>query len=103
MQRIESYTFMGLALIFVGLISVFLLRDMMQRSRLAARITLATKPAQPSVAEIRPEGSPIIRLVSKLGMSVMRSGLLSGKTLAEMTATLEANRQQNPRQTSEEG
>ncbi|HTQ69982.1 MAG TPA: type II secretion system F family protein [Acidocella sp.] len=42
-----------------------------------------------AVEEVKPEGAPLLRLVSSFGLFIARSGLLSRKTLQEMTATLE--------------
>ena len=90
MQLLEIYTFLGGGFLVILAAGGLLLAEMRRHGRLAARIALATRPMVPTVAEIRPDGSPVIRLVSKLGLLVMRSGLLPGKTVAEMTATLEA-------------
>ena len=90
MPLLEIYTFIGLAFLVIMLTGAFLLNDFLQRGKLSARIALATRETQSvAVAEIRPEGSPLIRLVSRFGMLIARSGILSGKTLAQMTATLE--------------
>ncbi|WBO60203.1 hypothetical protein GT370_05065 [Acidocella sp. MX-AZ03] len=70
---------------------VFYLNHTMTRSqKLGKRIDLAIHGRNAALLEeAKPEGSALVRLVSAFGMSVARSGLLSRKTLAEMTATLE--------------
>ena len=91
MQILEIYAIIGAAFLLILLAGGFLLREFSQAGKLAARIALATRQTQQAVAvDIRPEGSRLVRIVSKLGLLVMRSGILSGKTVAEMTATLEA-------------
>lgn len=63
----------------------------MERSRkLNKRIDLAINGRSAAVVEeAKPDGSPLLQLVSSFGMFIARSGLLSRKTLQEMTATLE--------------
>jgi tight adherence protein C len=78
------------AFLMIAVSGVFLLKDILQRSKLAARIAVATQGKQAAVADIQPQGSPLLRFVARLGLLVARSGMLSGKTLAEMTATLES-------------
>jgi tight adherence protein C len=73
----------------VAAAGIFLLQEHSRSSRLANRILLVTVGGANLVREEKPTGSPVLRLVSRLGMIIARSGLLSGKTLAEMTATLE--------------
>jgi tight adherence protein C len=89
MPASEIYLLIGAAFAMILLAGGMLLHGSLQRGKLAARIASATKEGQNAVVEARPEGSHLIRLVSKLGMLIARSGVLSGKTLAEMTATLE--------------
>ncbi len=90
MPAFEIYLLLGFAVLVIMGAGGFLLHDMLHRRKLAARITLATKGAAHSAVALRPEGGLLLRLVSRLGMLVARSGLLSRKTLAEMTATLES-------------
>ncbi len=66
----------------------YLLMDMSRAARLASRIDLATGGDRKLLSG-KPEGRLILRIVSALGMAIARSGLLSRKTLADMTATLE--------------
>ncbi len=90
MQSLETYGLIGAAFLIILVAGGFLVSDALQRGRLATRIAVATRGAQSTAVELPPEGSPILRLVSKVGLLVARSGMLSTKTLAEMTATLEA-------------
>jgi tight adherence protein C len=85
----EIYAIMGGVLLVIVLTGGILLSDMLRSGKLATRIAFATRESQNVVVEIRPEGSFFIRMISQLGLRVARSGLLSGKTLSEMTATLE--------------
>lgn len=82
----------GMVLALLALAAgVFYLNHTMTRSqKLGKRIDLAIHGRNAALLEeAKPEGSALVRLVSAFGMSVARSGLLSRKTLAEMTATLE--------------
>ena len=89
MPNLEIYAIAGVASLLIAFAASILIADMLRQSKLAARVALATREAQNVAVEIRPEGSALIRLVSKIGMLFARSGVLSGKTIAEMTATLE--------------
>ena len=65
----------------------FLVSEFARAGRLASRIGLVVggdKPPEP-----KPDTTPLLRFISAFGMRIARSGLLSRKTLAEMTATLE--------------
>jgi tight adherence protein C len=84
------YLGIGLGVLLVGAAGLVLLNDFSRNGKFAARMALATKGDDSVQAVIKPEGSPLIRGVSALGMLVARSGLLSGKTIAEMSATLES-------------
>jgi tight adherence protein C len=68
---------------------VLLLTDHARKGRFIARMAQVTDGGEAAPVPIKREGSPVIRAISDLGMRVARSGLLSGKTIAEMTATLE--------------
>jgi tight adherence protein C len=90
---------MPIAFIFIGLILLFILvavagllmiSDLGRANRLTSRLQLVTVGPDKLTEEEKPEGSPVLRAVSALGMAIARSGLLSRKTLVEMTATLEA-------------
>lgn len=89
-RAIYIYAGIGIGFLLVAAAGLMLLGDIARKGRLAARLAMATKGGDAAPAPGKPEGSPALRLVSWLGMLVARSGLLSGKTLAEMTATLES-------------
>ncbi len=89
-----SPTYIFLAVIFLLLLVVaagfYLVNELTRSGRLASRIEFVKSGGlvqQPTVAQ--PDGALLLRLLSAFGMRIARSGLLSGKTLAEMTATLE--------------
>jgi tight adherence protein C len=81
-----------LALFFiVAVTGFFLVKELTRAGRLAHRIELATSGGQTAPVETsKPDGAVFLRFISALGMLIARSGILSNKTLAEMTATLEA-------------
>jgi tight adherence protein C len=89
MSTPEIFTLFGGVFLVIVVLGAFLLNDILRQSKLSARIAFATEGTQAIAAEIQPEGSPLLRFVTKLGLLIARSGMLSGKTLAEMTATLE--------------
>jgi tight adherence protein C len=89
MPQFEIYAVIGIAFLAIAFAGSFLLADFFHRGKLAARLALATREVQSTSVEIRPDGAPLIRLLSKFGTLVAHSGILPGKTLAEMTATLE--------------
>ena len=66
----------------------YLLLDMSRAARLANRMALVTGGDRKTLAA-KPRGPLVLRVISALGMMIARSGLLSRKTLADMTATLE--------------
>ena len=81
---------MLLCVAVVAVASVFLAAEMTRTKKLNKRLDLAIHGrSATAVNEVKPEGSPLLRLVSSFGMLIARSGLLSRKTLQEMTATLE--------------
>ncbi|GLR65895.1 fimbriae-related membrane protein [Acidocella aquatica] len=87
-------TYIFLAVVFLFLLVVvagfYLANELARSGRLASRIEFVKSggQAQQPVAH-KPEGALLLRILSAFGMFIARSGLLSGKTLAEMTATLE--------------
>lgn len=90
-----SQTYIFLAIIFLLFLVVasgfYLVEELTRSGRLARRIEFVKsggQVAQPTMP--RPDGAMLLRLLSTFGLIIARSGLLSGKTLAEMTATLEA-------------
>jgi tight adherence protein C len=87
--KILIYAGAGLGFLVVIAAGVMLLKDFARKDKLAARIALATKLGNSLPDPIKPEGPTFLRWVSGLGMAIARSGLVSGKTIAEMTATLE--------------
>ncbi len=87
-SAIYIYAGIGIGFLVVAATGIVLLNDVTRNSRFNARIAMATQGAN-HIAPVKLEGSAFLRLVSALGLFVARSGLLSGKTLAEMTATLE--------------
>jgi len=74
----------------VAVLGYFVIIEVTRGERLSNRLQFVTVGAEKFVEVEKPEGSPFIRLISNLGMVVARSGLLSRKTIEEMTATLEA-------------
>ncbi|MDE8348780.1 MAG: type II secretion system F family protein [Acidocella sp.] len=80
-----------LALFFtVAVLGYFLIEELTRKDQLTNRLQFVTVATNEIVEDLKPAVSPVIGLVSTLGMLVARSGLLSRKTLSEMTATLEA-------------
>jgi tight adherence protein C len=86
------YIFGVIVVLFVAVavVGVLVAGELSRASRLSNRLSLAVNGPDNTPAITRPDGSAALRLVSSLGMVVARSGFLSRKTLAEMTATLEA-------------
>jgi tight adherence protein C len=88
-----TYIFGGIAVMFVLVIAagLMLVQDMSRKSRLGRRLELVTTGGDVSDLEVqKPGGNSFLRFISAFGMLIARSGLLSRKTLSEMTATLEA-------------
>jgi tight adherence protein C len=83
------YAGTGFGFFVVIAAGIVLLRDFARNDKFAARVALATKFGNAVAAPIKPEGPTFLRWVSGLGMVIARSGLVSRKTIAEMTATLE--------------
>lgn len=83
------YTGIGFGVLVVAATGAVLLNDVTRNNKFNARIAMATRGAD-HAPPVKPEGSAFLRLISALGLFVARSGLLSGKTIAEMTATLES-------------
>jgi tight adherence protein C len=88
------YIYAGIGIVIgvsvVGAAAMLLLGEVARNGRFAARLMLVTKGADDLTAPAKLEGSPVLRLISRFGMVVARSGILSGKTLAEMAGTLES-------------
>jgi tight adherence protein C len=87
-----TYVFTIIVVIFavVAVTGFFIVGDLARSVRLSNRLNLVTKDGKNGAGERKQQGSPTLQLISKVGLLVARSGILSGKTLAEMTATLEA-------------
>jgi tight adherence protein C len=86
--------FFGLVLILFVVVAVtgyFVVAELGRSTRLSSRLQLVTGGGQDAQVEEKPPGQHVaLQGIAMLGMLVARSGLLSRKTLAEMTATLEA-------------
>ncbi len=90
-----STTHIFVAIIFLFLLVVasgfYLVNELARSGRLASRIEFVKSGGEAQQVEVpKPDGAMLLRFLSGFGMVIARSGLLSGKTLAEMTATLEA-------------
>ena len=83
------YIFAAIIVMFVIVVvsGFFLVSEFARAGRLASRIEFVVEGDKPP--EPKPETTSLLRFVSAFGMLIARSGLLSRKTLAEMTATLE--------------
>ena len=66
----------------------FVIGEFARAGRLASRIEFVVEGGEKR-PEAKPETAALLRVVSAFGMLIARSGMLSTKTLAEMTATLE--------------
>jgi tight adherence protein C len=75
---------------FVLVAGLIIISELARNGKLSNRLQLVTGGGEPTVQAEKEEGSPVLRAVAALGMMIARSGLLSRKTLVEMTATLEA-------------
>jgi tight adherence protein C len=86
-----TYIFAAIIVLFlvVSGTGFFIIAEMARSDKLAGRIQLITKGGETAIVVAKPEGKQFLRLISGLGMLIARSGILSRKTLAEMTATLE--------------
>jgi len=82
-----------LLVLFLALVSAagfMLVYELGRNARLAKRIDFVTTGGQAELPEpTKHDGALLLRIISAFGMVIARSGLLSRKTLAEMTATLE--------------
>ena len=69
---------------------IYLARELARGQKMSRRFDQAIHGRNAAPVEaVKPEGSLMLRLVSSFGMFIARSGLLTRKTLQEMTATLE--------------
>jgi tight adherence protein C len=94
MQHIPvTYILGGLVVIIllVAGLGFVLAEEFSRTGRLNNRLELVTTGGDVTeLTSAKPEGNPVLRFVSSLGMLIARSGILSRKTLGEMSATLEA-------------
>lgn len=88
----QNVILIGIAVMFilVAVAGYFLFADFARGARLSRRIELVTVGGDMQELQVKPEGNTFLRFISGFGMLIARSGLLSRKTLSEMTATLEA-------------
>ncbi|GAN78629.1 tight adherence protein C [Acidocella aminolytica 101 = DSM 11237] len=89
----SAYIFVGLLAALLALVAIgfALAADIRRTQRMNRRLELAIHGRKAAELEdVKPAGSPVLRAVSAFGMFIARSGLLSRKTLEEMTATLES-------------
>jgi len=86
------YIFILIMVLFLAVagVGVYMVAELTRAGRLSNRLELVTLGGDKVSDLPKPEGSPLLRLISSFGMMIARSGVLSRKTLAEMTATLEA-------------
>jgi tight adherence protein C len=83
------YIFTAIIVIFVVVVAsgFFLFSEFARAGRLTNRIEFVVEGDKPP--EPKQDTTSLLRFVSAFGMLIARSGMLSRKTLAEMTATLE--------------
>ncbi|MBB5372345.1 type II secretion system F family protein [Acidocella aromatica] len=71
-------------------VGFMLAHELGRNVKLERRLNIVVNGGEEELPEQgRPPGTMLLRVISAFGMGVARSGLLSRKTLAEMTATLE--------------
>lgn len=79
-----------LVVVIIAAAAYLLFGDFMRASRLNYRLELVTTGGEVARESDTPAGgNPLLRIVSGLGTLIIRSGMLSGKTLSEINATLE--------------
>jgi tight adherence protein C len=87
------YIFAGVLVMFalVAVVGIFLANEFARAGRLSRRLEIVATGGEVAMLEApQSTGSLYLRFISRFGMVIARSGILSSKTLAEMTATLEA-------------
>jgi tight adherence protein C len=86
-----TYIFGGIIVLFilVAATGFFVVGELERSGRLSNRLQLVTTGGDSVAVQEKPDGTTFLRFVSAFGTLIARSGLLSRKTLAEMTATLE--------------
>lgn len=81
---------LAVCLMLLAVAAVSLAREVARSQKMSRRFDMAIHGRSMSAIEdVKPEGSLLLRVISSLGMFIARSGLLSRKTLQEMSATLE--------------
>ena len=81
----------AVCLALLAVASMSLAKEMTRLKKMDKRLEVAIHGRVASAGDdAKPEGSTLLRMVSSFGMFIARSGILSRKTLEEMTATLEA-------------
>jgi tight adherence protein C len=90
MNALVIFGFIFALFLIVAVVGYFLVIELGRTSKLSGRLQLVTGGAETVEVEQKPDGNTALRGLSALGMMVARSGLLSRKTLSEMTTTLEA-------------
>lgn len=90
MTIVEIFAIILVLFVAVAVLGYFVIMELSRSERLTNRLQYVTVGAENFVEPEKQEGSPIFRLVSSFGMLIARSGILSRKTIEEMTATLEA-------------
>jgi tight adherence protein C len=79
-----------LMLVLVGVSGILLFAEFGRSTRLANRIELVTTGSSAAIEDEPEEGVSVLGGIAKIGTMIARTGILSTKTLQEMTATLEA-------------
>jgi tight adherence protein C len=87
-----SFIIGGILLAFAVIagLGVFMVAELTRSSRLNRRLDLVTTGGESVQSMAKLDGHMVLRGISALGMLIARSGVLSRKTLAEMSATLES-------------
>jgi tight adherence protein C len=76
--------------VIVAVLGYVIIMELGRSTRLSTRLQLVTGGGDEVVEDEKPAGHIALQGIAALGMLIARSGILSRKTLAEMTATLEA-------------
>jgi tight adherence protein C len=87
-----TYIFGGLLVMFalVAVAGFFLVEELTRQQRLTKRLELVATGGEVVIEEVkRPEGSQLLAMISSFGMLIVRTGVLSNKTILEINATLE--------------
>jgi tight adherence protein C len=87
-----TYIFGGILLLFVMMAGAafFLVEELTRKQRLARRLGVIAAGGELVVEEVKKSDSPaFLDVISGLGMMIVRTGVLSSKTMLEINATLE--------------